>query len=99
MTIVEGEGKGSVVETHATPLCPGWTTVTEATLAASERPVFLRAMRHPDRIRRQIEKRAKGLWAEDRAYAERRYFLRHPELQTEWIARSATEPVGKPRPI
>ena len=99
MTIIEGEGKGSVVETHATPVCPGWTTVTEATLASSERPVFLRAMRHPDGVRRQIEKRARGLWAEDRAYAERRYFLRHPELLPEMADKSTSEPVGKPHPI
>jgi isorenieratene synthase len=99
MTIIQGEGKGSVVETHATPLCPGWTTVTEATLASSERPVFSRAMRHPHRVRRQIVNRAKGLWAEDRAYAERRYFLRHPELLTQMTGRSLSEPVGKPRPL
>ena len=30
MTIVEGEGKGSVVETHATPIEPGRTAVVEA---------------------------------------------------------------------
>jgi isorenieratene synthase len=99
MTIIQGEGKGSVVETHATPVCPGWTTVTEATLATSERPVFRRAMRHPDRVRRQIEKRAKGLWAEDRAYTERRYYLRHPELLPEMAELSVAEPVGKPHPL
>lgn len=99
MTIVEGEGKGSVVETHATPLCPGWTAVTEATLATSERRVFRRAMKRPARIRFQIEKRAKGLWAEDRAYAERRFYLRHPELLPEMAAKSVVEPVGKPRPV
>jgi isorenieratene synthase len=99
MTIVEGEGKGSVVETHATPISPGWTTVTEATLAFSERPVFRRAMRNPQRVRRQIEKRAAGLWAEDRAYAERRYYLRHPELLTEMAGGSGAGPVGRPHPI
>jgi len=99
MTIIEGEGKGSVVETHATPICPGRTMVTEATLAASERPVFRRAMRHPRRVRLQIEKRAKGLWAQDRAYAERRYYLRHPELLPEMTGRSTDEPVGKPHPF
>jgi len=99
MTIIEGEGKGSVVETHATPIGPGWTTVTEATLATSQRRVFRRAMRHPGRVRAQIEKRARGLWAEDRAYAERRYFLRHPELLPQTAGRSPAAPVGKPRPI
>jgi isorenieratene synthase len=99
MTIIEGEGKGSVVETHATPICPGKTTVTEATLASSDRPAFRRALSHPDRVRQQIEKRARGLWAEDRAYAERRYFQRHPELLSEMAALSTVEPVGKPRPV
>jgi hypothetical protein len=33
MTIIEGEGVGSVVETHATPIGPGRTAVIEATLA------------------------------------------------------------------
>ncbi|UCF99127.1 MAG: Rieske (2Fe-2S) protein [Spirochaetaceae bacterium] len=99
MTIIRGEGSGSVVETHATPMCPGWTTVTEATLAASARPVFRRALKRPARVRSQIEQRARGLWAEDRAYAERRYYLRHPELLPEMAAQSSGEPVGKPRPI
>jgi nitrite reductase/ring-hydroxylating ferredoxin subunit len=99
MTIIEGEGKGSVVETHATPLCPGWTKVTEATLAYSERPGFIRALRYADRVRPQIERRARALWAEDRAYAERRYYLRHPELLPEMAGRSSAEPVGKPHPV
>ena len=99
MTIIQGEGKGSVVETHATPVCPGWTTVTEATLAYSERPGFIRALRFAHRARPQIEKRARGLWAEDRAYAERRYYLRHPELLPELAGRSPGEPVGKPHPL
>ncbi|MBN2554059.1 MAG: Rieske 2Fe-2S domain-containing protein [Spirochaetales bacterium] len=99
MTIIRGEGKGSVVETHATPMCPGRTMVTEATLASSERPGFPRALRFADRVRPRIEKRAGALWAEDRAYAERRYYLRHPELLPEMAARSVSEPVGKPRPV
>jgi len=99
MTIIQGEGKGSVVETHATPVRPGWTTVTEATLAFSERPGFRRALRYAGRVRPKIEQRAKGLWAEDRAYAERRYFLRHPELPPDMAGRSVTEPVGRPHPL
>jgi nitrite reductase/ring-hydroxylating ferredoxin subunit len=99
MTITGGEGKSSVVETHATPICPGWTMVTEATLAYSERRLFRRALRHPERVRPHIERRAKKLWEEDRAYAERRYFLRHPELLPEMAAKSAFEPVGKPQPV
>jgi isorenieratene synthase len=99
MTIIGGEAKGSVVETHATAIRPGWTTVTEATLAFSDRSAFLRAMRRPDRVRHQIVKRAKGLWAEDRAYAERRYYLRHPDLEVEMARWPTGEPVGKPRPV
>ena len=88
-----------MVETHATPMHPGWTTVTEATLATSERSVFRRAMRRPDRVRRQIEKRAKSLWAEDKAYAERRYYLRSPDPLAAMEGRPTDEPVGKPRPL
>jgi nitrite reductase/ring-hydroxylating ferredoxin subunit len=99
MTIIDGEGTGSVVETHATPVTPGWTMVTEATLATSDRRVFLQALRRPAVVRAQIEKRAKKLWEEDRSYAERRYYLRHQELFPELTARSIAEPVGKRRPI
>ena len=99
MTIIEGVGKGSVVETHATPVCPGWTTVTEATLATSDYKHFSKAIRYADRIRPRIEKRAKALWAEDRAYAERRYYLRHPELLPDMAGHSMGTPVGKPRLI
>jgi isorenieratene synthase len=97
MTIVHGEGRGSVVETHATPQAPGWTTVTEATLATSDRPGFARLLKLASRLRPQIERRARALWKEDRAYAERRYFHRHPELITEALARPGRAPIGKPR--
>ena len=99
MTIVAGEGRGSIVETHATPLAPGWTAVTEATLATSDRPGFARVLKLAARIRPLIERRALALWAEDRAYAERRYFHRNPELIQEALARSEDVPVGKPRPF
>ncbi len=77
MTIVRGEGEGSVVETHATPIEPGRSIVTEATLAASERPqfhVFFRLF--GGLMRPLVAKRARRLWVEDGAYAERRYELR-----------------------
>ncbi len=89
MTIVRGEGVGSVVETHATPIDGERTAVVEATLATSERllfPVFARARRL---IRPMIEKRAARLWVEDAAYAERTYALRHRNRATP----SAPEPV------
>jgi isorenieratene synthase len=77
MTIIRGEGVGSVVETHATPIEPGRSAVIETTLATSDRPQFLPFMRAFGRfVRPVIEKRARRLWVEDGAYAERRYELR-----------------------
>jgi len=77
MTIIGGEGVGSVVETHATPIEPGRTAVIEATLATSERPGF---RKHASKVaalaRPFIEARAARLWLDDVAYAERRYALR-----------------------
>ena len=80
MTIIDGEGVGSVVETHATPIEPGRCAVIEATLAASERPQFHWFMNAFGRfVRPAIEQRARRLWVEDAAYAERRYELRRME--------------------
>ena len=76
MTIVGGEGTGSVVETHATPIGPGRTAVIEATLASSERPGFRHALRLSRWLRPAMNARAARLWVEDIAYAERRYQLR-----------------------
>lgn len=77
MTIIGGEGVGSVVETHATPIEPGRCAVIEATLATSDRPQFHWFMNAFGRfVRPAIEKRARRLWVEDAAYAERRYELR-----------------------
>ena len=79
MTIVEGEGVGSVVETHATPLGHGRTAIIEATLATSDRQGFRLAMRAGSLLRPLIERRSRRLWVEDAAYAERRYALRKPD--------------------
>ena len=76
MTIVEGEGKGSLVETHATPIEPGRTAIIEATLATSGRKGFRRAMKLQRWIRPFIERSARRLWVDDAAYAERLYELR-----------------------
>jgi hypothetical protein len=76
MTIVEGEGKGSVVETHATPVEPGRTAVVEATLATSDREGFRHALKLNRFIRPFIERSARRLWVDDAAYAERLYALR-----------------------
>ena len=77
MTIVEGEGKGSVVETHATPIEPGRTAVVEATLATSDREGFRHALKLNRFIRPFIERSARRLWVDDAAYAERLYTLRN----------------------
>jgi hypothetical protein len=76
MTITGGEGRGSVVETHATPVAPGHTVVTEATLVTSERPGFRFAPRFAPAIRWAANVAARRLWEDDRVYAERRYELR-----------------------
>jgi len=76
MTIVDGEGVGSVVETHATPIAPGRSRIIEATIATSERTGFHIARLGGRLLRPMIEKRADRLWVEDTEYAERRYALR-----------------------
>jgi hypothetical protein len=79
MTIVDGEGEGSVVETHATPIRDGRTAILEATLATSERPGFRAALAGARLIRPLVQRAAGRLWADDAAYAERRYALRRGE--------------------
>jgi nitrite reductase/ring-hydroxylating ferredoxin subunit len=81
MHITEGEGAGSVVETHATPLGLGpdespRTMVTEATIAYSDRPGFQVARWLTPLLRPGIRRTARKLWVDDLAYAERRYELR-----------------------
>jgi hypothetical protein len=81
MHIVEGEGAGSVVETHATPLGPGpdghpRTQVTEATVAYSDRRGFQVARRAGALLRPAMRRTARRLWVDDLAYAERLYELR-----------------------
>lgn len=81
MTIVRGEGLGSVVETHATPLRGHQTAVTELTLASSERIGFGIARAMQPLLRPFVEYAARKLWVEDAAYAERLYALRHSEAR------------------
>ncbi|MGW6441643.1 DUF5914 domain-containing protein [Lentzea sp. NPDC055074] len=76
MHIVEGEGTGSVVETHATPIGPGRTVVVEATIAHSDREGFAFARRAAGALRPLMRRAAVRLWRDDLAYAERRYALR-----------------------
>ena len=81
MEIVGGEGTGSVVETHATPLGPGpdgapRTAVVEAVVAHSDRPGFVHARKVSAALRPLMRVAAARLWRDDIAYAERRYALR-----------------------
>jgi nitrite reductase/ring-hydroxylating ferredoxin subunit len=81
MRIVEGEGAGSVVETHATPIGPGpdgrpRVAVIEAVVAHSDRPGFRRASQAAPLITPLVRYAANRLWRDDLAYAERRYRLR-----------------------
>ena len=78
MRIVDGEGTGSVVETHATPVGPGAdglprTAVLEAVVAHSDRPGFSHALRAAPLIRPAMRRAATRLWRDDLAYAERIY--------------------------
>lgn len=81
MTIVAGEGAGSVVETHATPMGPDAsglprTVMTEATVACSDRTGF-RVARGVAPLVSPLVRRTQGrLWVDDIAYAERRYLVR-----------------------
>jgi len=81
MTITEGEGAGSVVETHATPLGLGpdgkpRTMMVEATVATSERVGFTVARRLAPLLRPAMRHTARRLWVDDMTYAERSYLLR-----------------------
>lgn len=81
MRITDGEGRGSVVETHATPLAPDHrgrprTAVIEAVLATSDRPGFAVARAAAPLLRPLMRAAAGRLWRDDLAYAERRWALR-----------------------
>ncbi|GFH67095.1 (2Fe-2S) ferredoxin [Streptomyces gougerotii] len=81
MHITGGEGTGSVVETHATPLSPDpagrpRTAVVEAVVAASDRPGFAAARLAAPLLRPLMRATAARLWRDDLAYAERRWALR-----------------------
>ena len=81
MHIVEGEGVGSVVETHATPLGDGpdgrpRTAVIEAVIAQSDRTGFGYSLYAAPVLRPLMRLGAARLWRDDLEYAERRYALR-----------------------
>jgi hypothetical protein len=82
MRIVDGEGSGSVVETHATPLGPGAdglprTAVVEAVVAHSDRPGFAHALHGAVLITPMMRRAATRLWRDDLAYAERLFRQRN----------------------
>lgn len=81
MRIVDGEGAGSVVETHATPVGPGpdgrpRTAVIEAVVAHSDRPRFGYGQKVAPLITPLMRHAATRLWRDDLAYAERLYAVR-----------------------
>lgn len=84
MHIVDGEGAGSVVETHATPLGNGpdgrpRTAVIEAVIARSGSAGFRHFLRAAPLIQPLMRIGAARLWRDDLEYAERRYTLRAKE--------------------
>ncbi len=81
MRIIDGEGQGSVVETHATPIGVGRdgrprTAVLEAVIAHSDRPHFGKALVAAPVIRFLMGRSATRLWRDDLVYAERLFELR-----------------------
>ncbi|MEV7192056.1 DUF5914 domain-containing protein [Streptomyces sp. NPDC093510] len=81
MHITHGEGAGSVVETHATPLSAAGaghprTAVVEAVIATSDRRGFCAAKSAASALRPLMRAAAARLWRDDIAYAERRWTLR-----------------------
>ena len=85
MTITAGEGAGSVVETHATPLGRDGaghpvTVMTEATIASSERTGFKVARALAPAVRPFVRRTQERLWVDDLEYAERRYAVRAGEV-------------------
>ncbi len=96
MTIMAGEGKGSIVETHATPIAPGHALLTELIAATSQRSGFAAARLFAPIVRRLLRSAAARLWREDAAYVERRYFLDQGAPYEMVLERSSRNPVGHP---
>ncbi|MGB0678237.1 MAG: DUF5914 domain-containing protein [Polyangiales bacterium] len=76
MQIIRGEGRDSIVETHACPMDEGQCMVVEAAIATSERPGFRHFLKAAPWLSRLLAHRSRKLWVEDAEYAERRYALR-----------------------
>src|SRR5262249_14373705 len=84
MRIVDGEGTGSVVETHATPVGMGAdgrprTAVIEAGIAHSDPSGVAHTRRGAAGSTPLMRYAAPRLWRDDLAYAERRYKIRTRE--------------------
>jgi hypothetical protein len=97
MTITEGEGAGSVVETHATPVTapgvhPAVTVMTEAVVAHSGRPGFAVARRLAPLVSAGMRRSAWRLWDDDLLYAERLYTLRRRAQAAGAAARGRSSP-------
>jgi len=97
MTIIAGPGSGSVVETHATPIAPGYTRLTELTIAHSAARGFAVARWIAPIIRPFIRSAARRLWREDAAYAERRFFLKNGSPYSLYQEAAVKWPIGHPR--
>ncbi|ORV97867.1 DUF5914 domain-containing protein [Mycobacterium kyorinense] len=87
MRIVDGEGIGSVVETHATPIGLGGDgrprcAVTEAVVAHSDRTGFRAARRAAPLLTTLMRYAGTQLWRDDIAYAERLYHVRSRQWQS-----------------
>ncbi|WP_237534424.1 DUF5914 domain-containing protein [Streptomyces sp. SID3343] len=81
MRVQDGEGAGSVVETHAVPVGVDdrgrpLTSVVEAVIAVSDRPGFAVGRLLAPALRPLVRRTAARLWRDDLAYAQRRWQLR-----------------------
>ena len=82
MRIVDGEGAGSVVETHATPVGPGPDGLPRTRGDRSRRrplrpPGFAHALHGAPLITPFMRRAATRLWRDDLAYAERLFRQRN----------------------
>ena len=87
MTIVAGQGRDSVVETHATPIDGQTTAIVEATCATWEGASFHVLRRLNFLMRPMLARAALRLWKDDAAYAERLAYLEQREQQRTTITR------------
>jgi isorenieratene synthase len=99
MTIVGGDGLGSVVETHATPISADRTAVIELTLADSDRPGFGLIKHLSGALRPAVQWAARRLWHEDLRYAERLFELRKRASTLQPTATDSVRASDAPRSV